>query len=175
MKHIPILLATAMMLSATAQAGRDRRDIRLSQAPKAVRSTILANDRGGVVTEVEYHETGARRIFVADVRLPSGGVIEVHVLGNGKLLKTTRDIPLRAAPPAVRDAVSNIGGRVDDVDRETMPDGSIIYQIEIERKGQPDLHLRITPAGRILRRASGDDPLDFDLTHLPVDDRDARA
>ncbi len=169
MKHIPLILATSIGLTPASHAGPvGGRDIAFPKCPKPVQSTILSNSQGGAIDDVEYHNLSGRRIFVADIRLANGKELEVHVNGNGKLIKTSRDIPPRSVPAAVRKAISGIGGRVDDVERDVHANGDVIYRIEIDRRGKPDINLKITPSGKIIKRVVGNNPVAFELTrHSP--------
>lgn len=164
MKSIQQLAIISTLFSGTTVARADMggRDIRFEDCPKSVQMTITENARGGTIEDVEFLTVEGRKIYIADVNLPRNQDLEVHVFGDGTLLKTREDIPLRKTPAPVRKAIRNFKGKVDDVDKE-ISNGKVSYQIEIDRIGRPDLHLRISKAGRILEKSKGD-PYDIDFT-----------
>lgn len=126
-------------------------EIRLADCPAAVRATIQQNSRGGHIDEVESHGIEGRTLYVAEVDLPGGRDLKIHVAADGALLKTREDSAIAEVPEAVRKAVeARLGGGIaDDVDKET--GGTVVtWHVEIDRKGAKDLELVIDSAGKIL-------------------------
>lgn len=144
---LPILVTT---LSATASfAFAD--DIRLEECPPAVQQTIQANLRDGKLDDVEVIKVEDRTLYVADVDLPNGHDVKVHINGEGKVLKTVEDLPPGSLPPAVTAAAEKIanGAKLDDIDK-IVTDGVTTYRVEIDRKGVPDLRVIFDESGTVL-------------------------
>lgn len=168
MKHnpinriIPLFLALGFT-STAAMADIDGRPIRFDRCPEKVRATIQANTGGGTIESVELLRTGGTNVYIADIEFPGSRDLEIFVLGNGSLLKTREDIPFRKLPASVRKTVRGYSGSVDDVDKETA-NGVATYQVELDRYGRPDLNLLLSAEGVVLKKSTGEDPYDIDLT-----------
>lgn len=150
MKAIAIITVLALT-TAIASARTQRREIRLTDCPQAVQSTIQGNARGGHIDEVDFISIDGKDIYIAEVEQPQDRDLKVYVSGNGTLVKTLEDIALSEAPEAVRNAVQGLGGRIDDVDKETA--GQVVsYHLEIDRHGAPDFDVVVSAEGSILSR-----------------------
>jgi uncharacterized membrane protein YkoI len=168
MKHNPLNPIIALILalgftSTTATADIDGRPIRFDRCPEKVRATIRANTGGGTIESVELLRIGGTNVYIADVEFPGSRDLEIFVRGNGSLLKTREDIPFRKLPAPVRKTVRSFAGSVDDVDKETV-NGVVTYQVELDRYGRPDLNLLLSAEGVVLKKSTGEDPFDIDLT-----------
>ncbi len=150
MKTIAKIAALALVIPA-ASAQTERRELRLEDCPQAVRATIEANARGGRVEEVDFIGIDGKEIYIAEVELPKDRDLKVYVSGSGSLAKTLEDITLAEAPEAVQKAARELGGAIDDVDKEIAA-GKTSYHVEIDRHGEPDLDVVIAADGTILTR-----------------------
>jgi uncharacterized membrane protein YkoI len=147
------LAALAAIATATPAAARD---VALSDCPEAVRSTIEAHARGGRVEEVEQVRVRGALVYIADVELKGGADLHLHVSPAGALVKTVEDLRQADAPEAVRAALRQLGGRVDDLDKVTTG-GTVTYHAEIDRPGQADLDVVVSADGRELRQTEDRD------------------
>ena len=146
MKTIPLFIA---LLCTPAFAGHD--DLQLDQCPPAVQAAIREHSRGGPVDDIDRIGIEGNMIYRGEVELPRDQELKIYVSANGALLKTVEEIALAEAPEAVRRAVQDQGGSIDDVAREAK--GQIVtYHVEIDRHGQPDLDLVLDENGAILSR-----------------------
>lgn len=166
MKTIKTTCIFSLLATSFLHADLEGREIRFSSCPKEVRQTIRANDRGGMISEVEVYQTGTGTVYTAEVELPRDRDITIYVRDNGRLIKVSEDISRRSLPEAVRDTLRGFSGRVDDVDKETLPGGGVRYQIEIDRVGKRDLHLLVDPSGKVIDQSTGDDPFEFGVTRV---------
>ena len=150
--------AIAALASATAFASADleRRELSIHDCPAAVQATVEAHARGGHVEEVDFIAIEGKRIYIAEVELPRDIDLKIYVNGGGVLVKTREDIPLRAVPAFVRDAVRGYGGTLDDVEKETAA-GKVTWHVEIDRKGLPDLDLVLNAEGGVIGETEDDD------------------
>ena len=148
MKTIAIITVLALT-TAIASARTQRREIRLTDCPQAVQSTIQGNARGGHIDEVDFISIDGKDIYIAEVELPQDRDLKVYVLGNGTLVKTLEDIALSEAPEAVGKAVHGLGGTIDEVEKETAGQ-AVTYHVEIDRHGAPDLGVVVSADGSIL-------------------------
>ncbi|MCW1885099.1 hypothetical protein OKA04_10200 [Luteolibacter flavescens] len=142
-----ILTLTLVSIATLATAGA--RDIRLADCPPAVRSTIEANARGGVIDEVDLIAIEGNEIYIGEVELPRDLDLKIYVSGSGTLLKTREDISLRSMPGFIREAVSKHGGKIDDVEKEVQ-NGKVTWHVEIDRKGIPDLKVVLNAEGSVI-------------------------
>ncbi|MCW1922398.1 hypothetical protein OKA05_07520 [Luteolibacter arcticus] len=140
-----ILTLASLALAATAHG----RDLHLHQCPAAVQGTIESNARGGVIEEVDLISIEGSEIYIAEVELPRDLDLKVYVSGNGTLLKTREDVPLRSMPTFIRDAVRGHGGTIDDVEKETAG-GKVTWHVEIDRKGIPDMDVVLNAEGGVI-------------------------
>lgn len=146
----PTVAITLIALTGFAHAGS--REVRLTECPAAVQATINANLRDGTIDEIESYAVENRSLYVAEVELPNGRDLKIHVAADGKLVKTREDSVLSESPPAVQKVVEGMlanGGRVDDVDKE-IAGKSVTFHIEIERPGAPDLQVALSNDGKII-------------------------
>jgi uncharacterized membrane protein YkoI len=153
-----ILTQSLIALSLAAFSFADD-DISLHQCPPSVQETIQKNLRGGKLDDIEKKHHGDRSIYVAEVELPGrddDNDLELHISDDGRLLKSIEDIDLKDTPPAVRDALRNFGGKVDDVDRVEM-DGQVTYHAEIDRNNDDDLDVVVAADGKVIRETRDDD------------------
>jgi uncharacterized membrane protein YkoI len=148
MKTTCIILVTALA-TALASAEDSKARKRLDTAPAAVRQTVNDNSRGGVLDDFDVITIDGKSIYIAEIELPAE--LKIYVSENGSLLKTREDIPFSAAPEAVRKAVTALGGTVDETKLETSGKTST-YLIEIDRLGEPDLNVTVSPEGAVLNR-----------------------
>ncbi len=148
---------TALVLAtAIASADAERRELRLADCPEAVRTTIQANARDGVIDEVDLIAIEGKRIYIAEVDLKRGRDLKIYVNGDGALVKTREDIALRELPQAVADAVKKLGGTVDDVEKEVAGD-KVTFVVEIDRQGQPDLDVVLAADGAVVSQTEDAD------------------
>jgi uncharacterized membrane protein YkoI len=153
-----ILTQSLIALSLSAFSFADD-DISLHQCPPAVQDAIQKNLRGGKLDDIEKKHYGDRSTYVAEVELPGrddNNDLELHIAEDGRLLKSIEDIDLKDTPPAVRDALRNFGGKVDDVDRVEM-DGQVTYHAEIDRNNDDDLDVVVAADGKVIRETRDDD------------------
>lgn len=156
MKTLKTILATGIFALGLGTLAHGGDDIRLDECPDAVRKTILDNARGGKIDEVDVIRIEGRTLYIAEVDLPRGLDLKIHVSGDGALLKTREDIPLASVPDAVRDTLESFGGRIDDLELE-IAGGVSTYHAEIDYNGQPDLEVTVAADGRVLREVEDDD------------------
>lgn len=144
---LPILITALFATASFALA----EDIRLEDCPPAVQQTIQANLRDGKLDDVKVIKVEDRTLYVADVDLPNGEDVKVHINGEGKLLKTVEDLPPGSLPPAIAAAAEKIanGAKLDDIEK-IVTDGVTTYRVEIDRKGVPDLRVIFDESGAVL-------------------------
>lgn len=152
MKNIIPIITTLAVTTALAAA----RDVELSDTPEQVRSTIVQNSNNGTIDEIDLIAIEGKVIYIAEIEFPQDREVKIYVAGDGALMKTREDVHLREAPEPVRSAILGLEGSVDDVDKETVGE-KVSYHIELDRHGQPDLDVVISPEGRILSQAEEDD------------------
>lgn len=140
-----------LLLAAASVALAD--EIRLDACPPAVQQVIQANLRDGKLDEIEAHRVDDRTLYVAKIDLPGDRDLDVHVSGDGRLLKTNEDVPESEVPAAVAGAIKNLttttGGRLEDVERE-VADGKTTYHAEIDRPNAADLEVVFAEDGALI-------------------------
>ncbi|HEY1084011.1 MAG TPA: hypothetical protein VGE29_17240 [Prosthecobacter sp.] len=145
-----VLIAVALLKVSAARA----EDISLASCPVPVQETIQKNLHGGVLDEVKFISVAGRILYVAEVDLPGGRDLKVHVGRDGGLIKTREEITLAEVPAAVVTAAQKLvpeGGKIDDVDRETA-NGTVTYRIEIDRPLTRELKLHFAADGTVLNQ-----------------------
>ena len=150
-----ILTLSSLLLAATSIAA-SARDIQLHECPVSVQSTIESNARGGVIDEVDLISIEGKEIYIAEVDLPQDLDLKVYVSGNGSLLKTREDIPLKSIPSFISPAVREHGGTIDDVEKE-ISGGTVTWHVEIERKGIPDMKVVLNAEGGVISETEDHD------------------
>ena len=154
MKTITIL-SSLLFAASLAQGQTQRRELRLSECPQAVQSTVQGNARGGQIDEVDLISIDGKDIYIAEINLPRDRDLKVYVSGNGSLVKTREDILIREAPAAVRSAVQVLG-IIDDIDKETAGQ-TVTYHVEVDRQGARDLDVVVSADGSILSQTEEND------------------
>jgi uncharacterized membrane protein YkoI len=149
MKTIHIIASIALG-SMPAFADYDQ-DIRLDDCPAPVRETIQANARDGKIDEIEIISIGDKRIYIAEVDLPRDIDLKVFVNGDGSLVKTREDVRNDEIPVFVGEAAKQLGGTVDDVEKETAG-RTVTYHVDIERLGAPDLDVVLDASGKVISK-----------------------
>ena len=140
--------ATILILAAASLTAHSR-DLPLHECPAAVQATIGANSRRGSIDEVDLISIAGKEIYIAEVELPRDLDLKVYVSDNGSLLKTHEDVPQQSIPTFIRDAVHEHGGTIDDVEKE-IASGKVIWHVEIDRKGIPDMNVVLNAEGGII-------------------------
>jgi uncharacterized membrane protein YkoI len=147
-KTIKTLIALAFT-TGLASAQVERREIRLTDCPAAIQTTVEAHARGGAVEEVDLIAIDGKQIYIAEVDLPRDRDLKIYVSGNGALVKTREDILLSDAPEPVRSAALALDGSVDDVDKE-VTGNTVTYHVEVDRHGMADLDVVLAADGKVL-------------------------
>lgn len=155
MKSIPTLTVLACT-TLLASADIDRREWRIEDCPPAVRATVEANARGGIIDEVDLIAIEGKEIYVAEVELPRDRDLKIYISGNGSLVKTREELSLRELPAFIRDVAREYGGTLEDVEKE-IAGGKVTFHVEIERKGMPDLELVMGAEGEVIRESEEHD------------------
>lgn len=130
-------------------------EIPLTSCPPIVQETIQKNLHGGLLDEVKFISVAGRVLYVAEVDLPGDRDLKIHVGRDGRLIKTREEITLAELPAEVVSAAQKlvpVGGKIDDVDRETANDSTITYRIEIDRPLSRELKLHFAADGTILNQ-----------------------
>jgi hypothetical protein len=147
------IIITSVLLAITATHSRadlpGSREIRLADCPPSVRESISQHSRGGLVKEVSHFQIGNQACYAAEVDLPGSGDLEIYVDASGIIIETREETTLAEIPAAARSAVEKLGGNPDDIVCH-VKDGITTYHLEIERKGQPDLHVEIATDGHVV-------------------------
>lgn len=152
-------IATITILALTtvlASAGIERAELRIEECPAAVRTTVEAHARGGVVDEVDLIAVEGKEIYIAEVELPRDRDLKIYVSGNGSLVKTREELSLRELPAFIRDVTREYGGTLDDVEKE-VAGGKVTFHVEIDRKGMRDLDLVLNAEGGVIRETEEND------------------
>ncbi|MCB1129581.1 MAG: hypothetical protein KDN05_00530 [Verrucomicrobiae bacterium] len=149
-------ITTLILSSGLALGGDKELEIRLADCPPAVRTTIEANARGGQLDEIKLLVIGDRELYIAEVELVGDLDLDIHVRGDGTLVKTREDVPKEDHPRFAERLASEHGGQLDDVDKE-LSQAKTTYHIEIDRRGQPDLDLITDEAGNVLSKTEDHD------------------
>lgn len=149
-------IAALALTTAFASADIDRRELHLHDCPAAVQATIESHARGGMIEEVDLIAIEGKEIYIADVELPRDLDLKVYVSGNGALVKTREEVPLRSMPAFIRSAVAEYGGTIDDVEKEIAA-GKVTYHVEIDRKGIPDIDVVLNAEGAVIRETEDHD------------------
>lgn len=156
MKTTITALTALALTTGFAAADLDGDELSLHECPAAVQETIEANARGGRVEEVDLIAIEGKRIYIAEVELPRDIDLKVYVNGNGALVKTREEIPLRSVPAFVRSAVAEYGGTIDDVEKE-VAGGKVTWHVEIDRKGITDIDVVLNAEGGVIRETEDHD------------------
>lgn len=139
----------SIAFAALASHGADAGEIRLEDCPAAVKATINDNAAQGTLDEVERYSIDGKVIYIAEFDLPGKLDLKLYLSGDGKLLKTRTEIPLKDAPEAVRQAIAKLEGTLDDVERVT-EGKKVTYLVEMDRGGKADLHVSLSPEGAVV-------------------------
>ncbi|GAA5481632.1 hypothetical protein [Haloferula sargassicola] len=139
-----------------AAADDDGRELSLADCPAAVRTTIEAQARDGRIEEVEHHAIGDQALYIAEVDLPKDLDLKIHVRENGTLVKTVEDVPHDKAPRFLGQLATERNGRLEDIEKETAGE-KVIWHVEIDRAGQPDLNLIVDASGNLVRETEDHD------------------
>jgi uncharacterized membrane protein YkoI len=143
-------IATIALSSTFALAGYEK-EVRFDDCPAPVRETILANSRDGKIEEVELISIEDKKIYIAEVDLPRDIDLKVFVNGDGSLLKTREDVRNEEIPAFVGELARELGGTVDDVEKETTGK-TVTYHVDIERTGAPDLDVVLDASGKVIEK-----------------------
>jgi uncharacterized membrane protein YkoI len=143
-------IAIIALSSTIAFAGYER-EVRLDDCPAPVRETILANSRDGKIDEVELIGIEDKKIYIAEVDLPRDIDLKVFVNGDGSLLKTREDVRNDEIPAFVGELARELGGTVDDVEKETTGK-TVTYHVDIDRNGAPDLEVVLDVSGKVIKK-----------------------
>lgn len=127
------------------------KEVRLDDCPAPVRETLVANSRGGKIDEVDLIELGGKQIYIAEVDLPRDIDLKVYVNGDGTLVKTREDVRNDEIPGFVNTVVTELGGRLDDVEKETMGK-TVTYHVEVDLAGKPDVDVVLDADGKVISK-----------------------
>ncbi|HAL70833.1 MAG TPA: hypothetical protein DCP71_03580 [Verrucomicrobiales bacterium] len=144
------LIVVAFVRSSMAYA----EEIPLTACPAPVQETLRSNLHGGTLDEVNLIAIEGRSLYIAEVDLPGGRDLRIHIGPDGSLLKTREEITLAETPAAVQEAVRRLmpaGGRLADVDREVVA-GTTTFRVEIDRPQSRDLQLHLAEDGAVLQQ-----------------------
>lgn len=135
---LPIaLISSAFLVPAFADDDDDDDDDAPRAAaniPAAVQETIRQHQGRGVLEYVRATTLQGKSCYVAEIELKDDRDLKLHITPDGAVLQSRKDIPLRAAPQAVREAAKGLvpqGGHIDDVD-EIVSGGKKTYRVEID-------------------------------------------
>lgn len=127
------------------------REVRLDDCPAAVRETIVANSRDGRIDEIDLIAIGENKMYIAEVDLAQDTDLKVYVNADGSLVKTREDVRNQEIPAFVNTIVSELGGRADDVEKETTGK-TVTYHVDVDRTDAPDLEVVIDGQGKVLSK-----------------------
>ena len=154
MKTTNTILTFSAALAIFAAAADHQHCPRFQSAPEAVRKTVLAEARDGVIDELEIHRIEGRAIYVAEVEHPAD--LKIHVDESGRLIRVSEEIDATQLPQAVRAAIDAENGRIDDLEKQTA-DGKVTYLAEIELPGNIEVELVISAEGKVASRIEKQD------------------
>ena len=142
-----VLLCATPCLAAQPQKWRD--------LPEAVRATVLAN--GGIAGQQVDEENGTKNgllIYEAGVKDRNGGVADLVITANGRLLETKHDDPANLSPDRAERArklltklkfthplnINNPYLPLVSLKRDVLEGSEDGKKVRIERTAQPDVH-----------------------------------
>lgn len=139
------------LMTSTALAGKNK--VRLHECPENVRNVITQKMQGGKLDEIKFVNLRGKTVYVAEVDFRKDREMKIYVLEDGTLMKISEEIRLVQAPAAVREALFQLQGEIDDleIERATV-DGMerLTYHAEIDRKGAPDVDVVVSNTGEII-------------------------
>lgn len=142
----------AIMALTTAFASADiEKEVRLGDCPEPVRKTLEANAREGRIDEIEMISIADKQIYIGEVDLPEDIDLKIFVNGDGSLMKTREDVRGAAIPQFVTNAVKEMGGMADDVEKE-IAGKDVIYHVDVELTGKPDLEVVFDSEGNVVSK-----------------------
>lgn len=151
---IPMLASGIAITTGTVAAGvSGKGEVRLEDAPQAVRAAITEHSHSLHFDELETARIEGRLFYIAEFDLPDDHDLELYFSEDGMLWRSVQEINLADAPPAVRKTVESIvaeAGTLDDIE-EVVSGGTLRYHVEIDRPG-PDLYLVISELGGIIEQ-----------------------
>lgn len=144
---LPRILALSALLFTSADAA----EVTLSACPQAVRDTITANQKKGRIDEI--NRSGDR--YLVEIDLSKHHDLDLVINADGKLLKSVEDVSLSKVPRPVKNSILKLqgnGGRVDDLKIERAGT-RVVYRVEIEFPGKPEIKAKLTETGLVLKRS----------------------
>ena len=146
MKKMMIALA-AMSICAAAFAG-PMMDDDIAQAPKKVEKTFQKMYPNAQKTEWELK----RDMYVAEFKI-DGREIEAWFNADGTWMRSKEDVSAKDVPAEVKKAVKDTypGWKTEDCEMVTDARGYKHYVVEVEKEGEQDKTVRISPNGKIIQ------------------------
>jgi hypothetical protein len=129
---------------------------RIEDCPEPVRAAVRKNGHDKQLSEIKLIiGADGTKSWSFETGTEEGGRDEetnYYYSSEGALLKTEKDMPLKDAPAAVREALLKLAGTTavnDDV--ELVTEGDVVsYKAEVESNGGVDRKVRVSPAGEVL-------------------------
>jgi hypothetical protein len=166
MKTPALLLCLLMLTPAFAQDDKTpapkntkppvvKRVASLDDCPEAVRNAVKKNGHDKALTEINVMDDNGVKTWTFETGSEDKGKdeeINYFYSEKGELLRTEKDIALKAAPEAVQAALQKLAGTttvVDDVE-EVTAGTTITYKAELESNGGADRKVRLSATGEVL-------------------------
>lgn len=141
MKQQMITLLAATIITASCNS----QDIAASQVPSVVLNTLKTKYPAAKDVDWEKHNG----YYEAELDINDSTDVTVHIDEAGKLIMWKQEIPVQELPAGVLAAVQSQykDYRIDDVD-QIEKDGTVYYQVELDRQWKRDLKRVYTAEGK---------------------------
>ncbi len=180
-------LALCIGAVATQQILEKEKEVSIDQVPAAVKATLLAEAKGGVIREIEVDTEDGQTVYEAEVII-DGIEVDIQVAADGRLLgKETEDadddedgddddadddtddededgdeelVSIDAIPAAVKATIiAQAGGRkIQEIVKEN-EDGQVVYEAEVIVDGK-EVNIKVSPDGTLLGTEADDEDED---------------
>ena len=140
-----MIALAAMTICAAAYAG-PMMDDDIAQAPKKVEKTFQKMYPNAQKTEWELKR------YVAEFKI-DGREIEAWFNADGTWMRSKEDVSAKDVPAEVKKAVKDTypGWKTEDYEMVTDARGYKHYVVEVEKEGEQDKTVRISPNGKIIQ------------------------